>query len=238
MRGLLLAFCFFVALVGPATAWEARPVCTRYVQDAPGAPAEANQIARVYGNGAAMVCRNQHAWPVQTFYFALSSIQKGHFGVCSFGVQQVFEYQTPTGVKFDAPPPNDYRLRIFMALSEETCPPHDHPSYILTDSVTEGIFIEFTRVWARIQAGTISEDMFVADRNLVEPYRSIGSRKMLEETIRKYGKPNLEYFGKQQNPNTDFEIGLYFPTKGPGRLHADITREGFKLWDFGRAFGD
>ncbi|WP_341914222.1 hypothetical protein [Ferrovibrio terrae] len=238
MRFMLLFLLAVTALSGQALAWEARPVCTRYIQDAPDAPAEVNEIAKQYGNGAAMICRNQQAWPVSIFYFSLSKIQKGHFGVCSFGVKQVFEYQTPAGLKFDSPPPNDYRLRSFMALSDGDCPAHDHGDYILTDSVTEGIFVEFMKVWSSIRQQKITDDMFIADRSMVEPYKSIGSLKSFTETVQKYGSPHLEYFGKRHvSAEPYYQIGFYF-SRGPANIKADITRDGLKMWDFGRSFGD
>lgn len=131
-----LAICTLAMLLisaSPCAAVTGLDKCSIYVMGKTQIPADLKKKMVIEGDSAARACLTPSGgWEK---YISLSPVWPGKFDICEFTA-------TPEGKQPIQP--------TVMRLIARNCPSQNDSRYIATSGVSEGLFVEFIRLWSDI----------------------------------------------------------------------------------------
>ncbi len=148
---LTLIACLALA---PLDSWAgvSYDTCNIYHEHDNDAPPEIRELFVQNPNIPVWACVPPGGWANATYRLILPPA-RGDLGVCQYVASPIFRENGAWTHRPPSPRFERQRDTVYMMASEEECPSYTDPRYIITNDITEGVFMAAIRLWERISSG-------------------------------------------------------------------------------------
>jgi hypothetical protein len=148
---LILFACLALA---PLDSWAgvSYDTCDIYHEHDSNAPPEIRELFVERPSIPVEVCVPAGNWANATYRLILPPV-RGNLGVCHYVASPVFRENGAWTHRPPSPRFERQRDTVYMMASEEECPSYTDPQYIITNDITEGVFMAAIRLWERMSSG-------------------------------------------------------------------------------------
>lgn len=156
-----LTLIAFLALA-PLDSWAgvSSEICYVYRENDSDVPPEIREIFAQNPNILVRACARPGDWASARYRLILPPA-RGDLGVCHYVTSPIFRENGAWTHNPSSVPLHAQRDTVLMMASEGECPSYTDPRYIVTNDITEGVFMAAIRLWERISSGA-SLDISIA----------------------------------------------------------------------------